>query len=220
MPLVDLVYPPRCPACGVATVSQGGLCLECWSGIEFPPIVETKLNGGGSVLLEPDVIAATYYNDVSRRLVLAYKHGGKITLAKLLGQMISSRMPPRDIGAPPLIIPVPLHRSRILHRGFNQAALLAKELARRCHGEILVDGLRRTKRTPSLGGLDKEERRAALNGAICVSKRATKRINGRNIILVDDVYTSGATSNACASALQMSGAKSVRVACFAIAIDH
>ena len=76
------------------------------------------------------VYAATYYNETSRKLVLVYKHGGRIALVRLLARLIAARMPEPAAGrAPPLLVPVPLHRWRLWSRGFNQAALLARELA-------------------------------------------------------------------------------------------
>lgn len=216
-PLVDLVYPPRCPACGVAVAQQGGLCPECWSGVAFPEEPTQSIASTGAH--HPHVRAATVYNDISRQLILNFKHGGKISLAKLLGQMMASRMPLISESFRPLLIPVPLHRTRLWQRGFNQAALLARELAKHKRGELLVDGLVRTKRTPSLGSLGKDERRAALSGAIRVSKTKGPRIKGNDIILVDDVLTSGATSDACVDALQAAGAKSTQIACFAAVVD-
>ena len=118
-----------------------------------------------------------------------------------------------------MLIPVPLHRWRIWSRGFNQAALLAKELAKQGKGELLVDGLVRRKRTPSLGGLGRQAREQALANAIRVRASRSSRIKGRDIILVDDVLTSGATSDACVATLLDSGAASVRIACFARVVD-
>ena len=201
-PIVDLVYPPRCPSCGVAVAVHGGLCLECWSELEEPPQT-------------PEVIAATLYNDKSRQLVLNFKHGGKIALAGLLAKLMAAKLPDASGGVLPLLVPVPLHRMRLWERGYNQAALLAQELARLGRGELCVDALVRTKRTPSLGGLGKEEREAALKDAITLAKSRRHTIVGRDILLVDDVYTSGATSSACADVLVAAGAKSVRTLCFA-----
>lgn len=162
------------------------------------------------------VYAATLYNDASRRLVLDYKHGGRITHARLLARLIAARLPDPLAGRGALLlVPVPLHRWRLWHRGFNQAALLARELARMGKGEALVDGLLRRRRTPSLGGLGRAARDRALAGAIIVHPRRRARIAGRDVVLVDDVFTSGATARACRAALTEAGARSVSVACFA-----
>lgn len=110
------------------------------------------------------VHAATIYNEASRRLVLDCKHGRRIALARLLARLIAARLTgPAHDGAAPLLVPVPvpLHRWRLWQRGFNQAALLAGELARLGKGEAVVDGLIRRKRTPSLGGLGREARERA-----------------------------------------------------------
>ncbi len=215
-PLVDLVYPPRCPLCGAALAEQDGLCADCWGLLDIP--------GGeaesGSLLVHGGalpVYAATLYNEASRRLVLDYKHGGRITHARLLARLIAARLPdPPTARARPLLVPVPLHRWRLWQRGFNQAALLAGELAKMGKGEALVDGLLRRKRTPSLGGLGREARDRALVGAIIVHPRRRARIAGSDVVLVDDVFTSGATARACRTVLMEAGARSVSVACFAL----
>jgi len=230
-PIVDLVYPLRCPLCGQAVAAQGGLCLDCWSGIEAPgepacsacqkPIAESARSNGlcWQCREEPPahagVLAATIYNDVSRQMVLAFKRGGKLGLAGLLGQMMAQRIPDPMPHEEVLLVPVPLHRLRLWERGFNQTALLARELAQRGKGTLCVDALKRTKRTPSLGGLGSEARKEALKGAISVSSARRSAIAGADVILVDDVLTSGATSNACVQALLEGGARRVRIACFA-----
>lgn len=232
-PVVDLVYPPRCPLCGIALAAQGGLCSECWSELEVPgppacsscqrPIAESSAAKNrdcfactGDPPRHSGIHAASLYNDASRKLILSFKHGGKISLAPLLARMIATRLPEIDS---PLVVPVPLHRWRIWRRGYNQAALLAGELAKRGHGELLVDALIRERRTPSLGGLGRGERERVLKGAITVRSGAASRIASRNVILVDDVLTSGATSAACTDALLDCGASSVRIACFARVVD-
>jgi len=220
-PLVDLVYPPRCPLCGAALSEQEGLCGECWSLLDFPatahggadqPSAAAACVPGHRVLVH----AATLYNDASRRLVLAYKHGGRIALARLLGRLMAARLPdPLPDGPAPLLIPVPLHRWRLWQRGFNQSALLARELEKLGKGAALIDGLERRRRTPNLGGLGREARERALAGAIAVARHRTGRIAGRDVVLVDDVFTSGATARACVAALAGAGARSIAVACFA-----
>lgn len=236
-PLVDLVYPPRCPVCGDATAQQGGLCSACWGDLEFPgtPCCAVCLapmapqshaeraqchSCCGTPPAHAGVFAATIYNDASRRLVLNLKHGHKIALAGLMGRLMAARLPAPDPQVPPpLLVPVPLHRWRLWRRGYNQAALLAAELGRLGKGSLAVDALIRRKRTPSLGGLGRLMREQALAGAIEVRESSIPYLEGRNVILVDDVLTSGATSDACVATLLGAGARSVRIACFARVVD-
>lgn len=200
-PLVDLVFPPRCPACGLALAAQAGLCTGCWQEVERP-----EDSGDG-------VIAATLYGPIPRKLVLAFKHGGRITLAPLLARMIAARLP--VLAGDWLVVPVPLHRRRLWARGYNQSALLARELARATGHELAVDALHRRRATPSLGGLGRAERARVLSGAIVPHPRHAASLRGRHVLLVDDVLTSGATTDACRKALHDAGAREVMVACFA-----
>jgi ComF family protein len=232
-PVVDLIYPPRCPLCGAALAEQGGLCTGCWSALEFPgepacgacqrpmnPKTHGQSGDCRACQEQPPrhagIVAATLYNDTSRQLVLNFKHGRKIALAALMARLMAARLPMCDPAMPaPLLVPVPLHRWRIWHRGFNQAAMLAGEIAKLGRGELLVDALLRDRRTPSLGGLGRAEREQVLTGAIAVRGSRANAIKGREVILVDDVLTSGATSNACVEALLAGGAQQVTIACFA-----
>ena len=201
-PVTDLIFPPRCPACGEIVGRQGGLCQTCWSTITPPAD------------LPPGLVAATRYDALSRKLVLAFKHGGQIALAPLLARMIAGRLPDED-GKPALLVPVPLHRFRLWQRGYNQSALLVQALARAGRGVAAVDGLERVRHTPSLGKLSASARHAALRDAIRVNRRHLLTVRGRNVIVVDDVHTTGATAAACRLALQREGAANVTVACFA-----
>lgn len=234
-PVVDIVYPPRCPLCGASLAQHAGLCVECWSQIETPgepacsACQEPVSEGGGRTVRDDGqcalcnrpaprhagIIAATLYTDISRDIVLRFKRGGKIALAGLMGQMMAQHLPDPPAGAAPLLVPVPLHRMRLWERGFNQAALLARELSRHGKGTVCIDALERTRRTPRLGGLGQQERRRALAGAIRVASARRAMVRGQDIVLVDDVLTSGATSDACVDALFEAGAASVRIACFA-----
>lgn len=195
--------------------------MDCWSLLDIPG------EGGGeaaALWLEHGrtvpVHAATFDNEASRRLVLDYKHGRRIALARLLARLIAARLSgSAHDGAVPLLVLPPLHRWLLWQRGFNQAALLAGELARLGKGEAVVDGLIRRKRTPRLGELGREACERGLAGAIVVNRHRLMRIAGRDEVLVDDVFTSGATARACVSALAGARARSIAVACFARVVE-
>lgn len=164
------------------------------------------------------IMAATLYNDASRQLVLTFKHGGRIGLAAPLARMMAARLGGR--GDEWLLVPVPLHRIRLWRRGYNQAALLAGEIARTTGARHLVDGLLRVRNSAPLGGLGRKARARELAGAIRINPARAGAIKGARIILVDDVLTSGATSSACVSALKRAGADKVVIACFARVLDE
>ncbi len=234
-PIVDFVFPPRCPSCGGAVARQGGLCPDCWEDLAIPsdpccaacqrPFGSTGVQQGSLCApcmaarpVHDGIAAATIYTETSRKLVLALKHGGRIGLAPMLARMIAARMLEPDRAR--LIVPVPLHRWRLWQRGYNQAALLGGELAKLGHGRMLVDLLQRTKPTPSLGGLGRKARARALSGAIALARRRGDIVRGVEVILVDDVLTSGATSDACVKVLKQAGATRVVIACFARVLDE
>ena len=233
-PVVDLVFPPRCPLCGTGLSAQTGLCASCWSELAIPgePACASCARPFGAgvaqgavcapCMAEPPrhdgIAAATLYNDASRRLVLAFKHGNRIALAPMMARLIAARLD--GTGKDRLMVPVPLHRWRLWRRGFNQAAVLAGELARQSGSDLLVDALVRRKPTPSLGGLGAAARRRVLAGAIAVNPGRAGRLRGAEVVLVDDVLTSGATTDACVSALRRAGAAKVTIACFARVLDE
>lgn len=234
-PLVDLVYPPRCPTCGDAIGEHSALCLPCWNALVIPgepacakcqrPFGNEEVAAGSVCavcLADPPghagISAATLYNDASRKLVLAFKHGNRIALSRLLARMILARLP--ELDGQWLVVPVPLHFRRQWQRGFNQSALLAQEIARARGLDLLVDGLKRTRATPSLGGLGRKERAKVLSGAIIANPKRLGPLEGANVLLVDDVMTSGATTDACLKALRKAGAARTRIACFARVLDE
>ena len=234
-PVVDLVYPPRCPVCGEGLAAQSGLCTPCWSELVIPgepaciscqrPFGDGEEERGMTCavcLQDPPrhdgIAAGTLYNDTARKLVLQFKHGRKIALAPMLARLIAARLP--DLEGEWLAVPVPLHRFRLWKRGFNQSALIARELAKRDGIDLCVDGLVRTKPTPSLGGLGRTQRRKALSGAIAINPRRADSLKGSQVLLVDDVMTSGATTSACVSALKRGGAAKVMIVCFSRVLDE
>jgi len=234
-PLLDLVYPPRCPLCGAAIGAQSGLCAACWSDLRIPgepscaacqrPFESAQVDSGAicaPCLATPPrhdgIAAGTLYGEGSRKLALAFKHGRRIALAPMLARLIVARLPKLD--GEWIVVPVPLHRWRLWSRGFNQAALLARQVAKSTGTSLVVDGLVRSKRTPMLGGLGRKARARALSGALSVNPRRAEALRGAQVILVDDVLTSGATSDACVRALRRAGAAKVVIACFARVLDE
>lgn len=235
-PLVDLVYPPRCPVCGDQIGQQGGLCLTCWSELAIPgqpacvacsrPLGEDVASGEAicaPCLQKPPIhsgiAAGTLYNDISRKLTLAFKHGGKIGLAPLMAKLMAAKLPMEE-GDAPVLVPVPLHRWRLWKRGYNQAAFLAKELEKLAKGKSVPDALLRIRPTQSLGGMGRTAREKELSGAIRINSRRSSYIEGADVILVDDVLTSGATADRCVEVLLKAGARSVKIACFARVLEE
>ena len=233
-PVVDFVFPPRCPICGEGVTTHGGLCVECWGTLTIPgkpacefcgiPFsgddFESRACGPCQVSrpMHDGVIAATVYNETSRKLVLALKHGGRIALGPMMARLIAARI---DIDIQGwLAVPVPLHRWRLWRRGFNQAAILARETARLKGATLCVDGLIRSRHTPSLGGLGATARSHALEGAMRINDNHRSLIAGAKVLLIDDVLTSGATSDRCVSILKQAGAEKVVIACFARVLDE
>ncbi len=232
-PVVDLIFPPRCPVCGEGLSAQVGLCSTCWNDLIIPgsPCCALcqrpfeQMLGEAAIcapcLAEPPrhdgIATATLYNDTSRKLVLSFKHGGRIALAPMLARLMAARVP--ELESDWITVPVPLHRWRMWRRGFNQSALLAREIARLRGLPLSVDMLIRRKATPTLGGLGRKGRMRALSGAISVHPRQLERVKGAQILLVDDVLTSGATTSACVSALRRAGATRVKIACFARVLE-
>lgn len=236
-PLVDFAFPPRCPSCGEAVLGSAsdldeGLCGACWGRLQLPgqpacrlcqlPLSSVQLTAEslcGSCRNErPEhdgIAAATVYGPVSRELLLALKHAGRFALARSMGRFMALRFAAAGLKAPeqPLVVPVPLHSSRLWKRGYNQSVLLGNSFATRMGWEFQPDILRRRRRTPSLDGLDRMERHAALEGAIEAVRKGVAA--GREIVLIDDVVTSGATSGACVDALRSAGATRVVIACYA-----
>jgi len=197
---------PLCPICGLPFRSPGEdhLCGRCL--IRLPHFTMAR--------------ACTTYGDADNgdtpvtRLVHRFKYGLDVTLAPTLGKLIADCNPiPRSHD---FIVPVPLHRDRLRWRGFNQALLLARPLARRHGIQINPFVLVRTRSTPPQVGLDHRERRYNIAGAFAV--RNPGAVQGKSILLVDDVYTTGSTVEECAKVLCSSGARRVDVLVLARAV--
>jgi ComF family protein len=222
--VVDFALPPRCPGCGVIVQEEHSFCLDCWSQLVFlgePCCARCGLpfehDGGGAeaecgaCLAAPprfdSARAAVAYGEIPRKVALKLKYGGRPGVAETMARLMARHLPEGGGGA--LLAPVPLHRWRIWKRGYNQAGLIASALARRSGAALALDLLERTKATPYLRGMGPRERAETVRGAFRVPKRRLETLAGRDVILVDDVFTSGATAGACAAVLKRAGARRV-----------
>ena len=223
---LDLLLPPQCLSCRAAVDRQGELCADCWRAIRF--LAEPCCARCGypfaydegpdavcaACLASPPVYdrarAVMAYDDASRHLVLSFKHGDRLEGAPSYGRWLA-RAGRRLLDEADLIAPVPLHRWRLLKRRYNQAALMAQALGRRSGLPAVADLLRRSRSTPSQGGLSPAQRRANVRRAFEVRPAYRERLAGRRVLLVDDVMTTGATVNAVAAVLRRQGVAGVDV---------
>lgn len=150
------------------------------------------------------------YNGNGRKLVLALKHGDRKEIARPAAFWMALAVAD-TVTDNPLIVPVPLHWTRMVRRRYNQSALLAKALSKQMQVGWCPDLLKRVRSTQSLDGLGRSERYALLQDAIIVNPKRQTQIIGRDVLIVDDVLTSGATLSACTEALLTAGAREIRV---------
>jgi len=223
---LDLVLPPRCVACEEKVLRQGMLCGACFGTMTFitaPFCDQCGLPFASDQQADPRCVSCSanppgfrksragfVYDDGVRRLLLPFKHGDRPTLARALAPHLA-RAGADLLADQPLLVPVPLHRLRLLRRRYNQAALLAQAVGRIMGCKVVPDMLRRVRATVPLDDRSPDERRAILAGAIAVRQRRRPVLVGRRVVLIDDVMTSGATANACAAALIDAGAVAVDV---------
>ena len=224
---LDLVLPPRCLGCGTGVEAPGRLCPACWRALTFLGPPQCRLCGYplphalpeaplcGACAADPPAYdrarAALRYDDGSRRLILAFKHSDRTDTAPAFGRWLV-RAGAELLADADLVTPVPLHRWRLLKRGYNQAAILAHALARGTGASLVPDLVQRVRATASQQGLGGRARLENITaGAFRAHPWHRRRIEGAGVLLVDDVLTTGATVEACARVLRRAGAARVDV---------
>jgi ComF family protein len=228
----DLVFPPACLNCRQATSAAGSLCAACWSNVRFieRPFCERlgtpfSMDFGNEGLLSPEAVAnppvygraravARFEDGPVRELVHRLKYGDRLELAKPLGAWMARAGAELLVDAD-LLTPIPLHRRRLTERRFNQANALAQAVSAASGVPLDPFILTRVKQTQPQIGLSRSQRALNLQGAFRVLEEMTAQVEGRAIVLVDDVLTSGATISAASRALLRAKARRVDVLVFA-----
>ena len=222
--VLDALMPPRCAACGEPVDRPRALCLACWSTLTFIGRPCCAVCGdpfevapagqpvcGGCLAAPPPwrrAHSALRYDDASRALVLGFKHGDRLHLGQLLAGWM--RLAGAELLADAeVLVPVPLHRRRLVSRRYNQAAVLARALGEAAGVPVSDRALVRVRSTPSQGQRTRSQRARNVQAAFRVDDSRRGEIAGRRVVLVDDVLTSGATAGACARVLLRAGAASV-----------
>ena len=222
---LDLIFPPLCVSCRTRVGEAHALCAQCWNAISFieapfcsscgtpfdvDPGSETVC--GACLARPPDFLRARSlfrYDDSSKPLILAFKHGDRLDHAPAFARWLERTGRPL-FGECDLIVPVPLHRWKLWRRRYNQAAIIGAGLSRITglpHDPFVLEKRRPTKSQGEMPSA--KARRRNVLGAFRVPGGNASRVRGRRLLLIDDVFTTGATLNACARALKRAGASSV-----------
>ncbi len=228
---LDLFYPPSCMSCRGAVSAPHTLCPDCWTQVRFierpycerlgTPFVQDL----GPGLLSPECMAdppvwnraravCSFDEGPARRLVYRFKYWDRMEVARPVGLWMA-RAGAELLEEADFLIPIPLHRTRLAMRRFNQAMSLAQSVSASCGVPVDPHVLERVKPTPPQVGLSKLQRAANLQGAFKVGEEAKMRISGVRLVIIDDVLTTGSTTNAAARALLRAGAANVDVLTFA-----
>ena len=223
---LDFALPPRCLTCEAAVEAPGRLCTACFraTGFVTEPCCDRcgtpfRHAGQGGFARQCRQCtdcpppwsrgrAALRYDDQARRIILPLKHGDRVDVAPALGRHMA-RAGAALLQSADILVPVPLHRRRLLTRRYNQSALLATVIGRIAGCAVMPDALCRLRPSEPLGEKTRQERAESVAGAFAVRSSRKATIVGRHIVLIDDVLTTGATAGACTRALLAGGAARV-----------
>ncbi|WP_319567793.1 ComF family protein [Cohaesibacter marisflavi] len=227
----DLIIPPRCAGCGKIVQDANSLCGACWGEMEWIARPYCSVSGVpfsydlGEALVSPDVLAnppaydrarsVALFGRTARRMVHQLKYMDRTDLAIVMGRWMVRAGADCLTDPDAIIVPVPLHKRRLWWRRFNQSALLAKVIAQETGTVFMPDLLQRTRPTRQQVGLSEDERRVNVEGAFQINLDDKTSLSGRTVVLVDDVWTTGATLDACCRVLRRSNAGEICIITFA-----
>ena len=230
----DLLLPPVCIACRTRIGTHGLLCGDCFAKVDFiaPPIcarlgVPLPYDAGepslsAAAIASPPVYdrarAVARYSETMRDLIQSFKYRDRQEGLALFARWLA-RAGAELLGDADLIVPVPLYRSRLWWRRFNQSALLAQGVSRLTGVPADCFVLKRVRRTASQVGLSAEQRKRNVAGAFKVEPARAAALKGKRVVVVDDVITTGATAEACARVLKRAKASRVDVLALARAVE-
>ena len=225
---LDFLLPPHCLTCEQPVDAPGQFCPSCFERTNFITApcctrcgvpFETKERGGSAgacpnCIADPppwgEARAALRYDEQAKRLILPFKYGDRVETAPVLAAMMA-RAGAVLLREADWLVPVPLHRRRMLSRRYNQAALLARALSRQTGRPLLLDALRRVRATSPLAEMSPDRRSAEMDAAIVARPARRPMLDRSRVLLIDDVLTSGATARACVAALLTAGVTRVDV---------
>lgn len=238
---LNLILPPRCPISGDIVDSVGAISPRAWRDLTFISDPKCKcccipfaVDVATGIENIPDYLCADcmanpkpfdrtisllQYDDASKKLVLAFKHGDALHLHTSITPLLANAG--QEILSPDsILVPVPLHWRRLVKRRYNQSAVLCASLSKHLGLTYYPDALTRTRHTPPQGHRSARERHKNVAGAFDIKPSTAQQISGKTIILVDDVYTTGATLEECAKVLKAAGAKAVNILTVARAVKQ
>jgi len=224
--MMDFILPPLCLSCDTRVERAHSLCPACWGkthfiappycvtcGMPFDAPVGDDMQCAHCIANPPEYTrarASMIYDDASKGMILGFKHGDRTYMAQAMGQWMA-QAGQALLQESDYIVPVPLHRWRLFHRRYNQAALMARIIAAQVNKPLLADCLIRSRHTPQQGHMNRTERAKNVKDAFRVHATHRQAILGKTITLIDDVLTTGATLNECAHTLRTAGAATVHV---------
>lgn len=223
---IDTLLPPRCAVSGEIVAEQGMTAPHIWRdldfiatpfcptcGVPFDYDVEEKTICAACITAPPPYTtarAALIYNDHSRKLILGFKYSDKLYAVKSFTPWLE-RVGAEALSQADALIPVPLHYWRMVRRRYNQAAIIADDLGDTVGLPVVKQALIRTKATKAQGYLNPDERLKNIRGAFAIHPKYKEQIQGKTLIIIDDVYTTGVTVKECARILLKAGAKEIHV---------